>query len=173
MAKPISDLALAHCQAGNRDALRDFYHSISGLVLGVATSILGDKAQAEDVLHDVYLKALSRLGQWKGEGNINSWIYRMTVNECLSIKRKWKRFLGVQSKVESISKRSEDPRGPNQVMASEFLRQLPARTRAIIVLKYVEDLSFEEVAQIMEIPVGTAKSIASRAIKQGAKRYES
>jgi len=164
---------IERCIAGDDAALARLYGAIARPVLSVATNLLGDPIAAEDVLHDVYIKAVRHLPRWQKQGEVTTWVYRIAVNECLSWRRKlsWRVKRLAQAEAESRG-RSAYQGGEERILAKDFLASLDERTRAVVILKYVEGLTFEEIATIVERPVGTLKSVASRALKEGAKRLE-
>lgn len=157
---------LARCKDGDAPALERLYREIARPVLSVATNILGDVGEAEDVLHEVYLKAVANLDGWDQRSAFGTWIYRITVNECLTLKRRLKtRIKHLVRLGHEAEGRAVSPRGENAVAVSRFLRDLDERTRTVVVLKYVEDLTFDEIAAVLGEPVGTLKSLASRAMR--------
>ncbi len=162
------------CIEGDSRALANFYKEIAKPVLSVAFNILGDKSLAEDVLHDVYLKSISKLSSWDRRSKVNTWVYQIAVNECLRLKRRWQSWRKIEARIteESSGDFSQQPSQANRQLARRFLDVLDPKTRAIIVLKHVEGLSFEEVSEVMNLPVGTLKSISSRALKKEARRLE-
>lgn len=152
----------------SRVAKERVYREIAQPVIRTALAVTGDHAQAEDILHDVYLKILANHNQWERRSDFKTWLYRLTFNECLSLKRRLKTVL----KYSSVLQKSERPAETgysleDAVFIRDFFKTLNAEERIVIQLKYIEELTFEEIAVALNKPVGTVKSLASRALKKG------
>jgi RNA polymerase sigma-70 factor (ECF subfamily) len=160
------------CIAGDHVALKLFYQQIAGPVLSVAFNILGDKALAEDVLHDVYIKSIANLEKWDKKSKINTWVYKIAINECLGFRRRCQRWLRIEKTLSEGAQSTAPVDYESMQIAENFLFSLNDKTRAIVVLKHVSGLSFDEISRVMSMPEGTVKSICSRALKREAKRLE-
>ncbi len=139
------------------------------LVLRTAFSMLGDEAEAEDALQVVFLKVYQLKEKFKGdEAGFRRWLYRITINLCIDLQRKKRPHLhleqlqerGYEPAVEFSSARLEAKDELSQV-----LKCLESRQRAVVVLRYLHELSYEEIARTLKIPLGTVKSRLNTAMK--------
>lgn len=128
--------------------------------------MLGDGALAEEVVMDTFAKALSRWGLVRRAEHPPAYLRQMVVNLCRS---KIRRTVLERKVGETFKKEAEaDLRTPSEIPAVDHevwnaVRKLPGRQRACIVLRYLDDLSEPEIAEILDCPVGTVKSQLSRA----------
>jgi RNA polymerase sigma-70 factor, ECF subfamily len=154
-----ADLILA-CQNGSRAAFRDLFEAYRGRVYSTARHILGGDAAAKDATQQVFLTVWRHLGRFQSEAEFGPWLYRVAVNACLSERRRWWRF----------SDETPDPgvAGANQeetVLAREVeaaLGKLSHKLRVPLVLRHVEGLSYEEIAEVLGVSAGTVASRLSR-----------
>jgi RNA polymerase sigma-70 factor (sigma-E family) len=133
-------------------------------LLRFATMLCVDAGLAEDLVQDVLIKAHARWGQIEGLDRPEAYVRRMVVNEFLSWRRKWARVIPsavIQHPVQ-VPDHAEG-HAERDALFRRLLR-LPARQRAVIVLRYYGGLTDAEIAQELDCTVGTVRSIASRAV---------
>ena len=123
-----------------------------------------DAGLAEDLVQEVLIKAHAGWGQIEGLDHPDAYVRRMIVNEFVSWRRKWSRvipFATVEHPVQVPD--HADGYGERDALLRRLVR-LPARQRAVIVLRYYGGLTDAEIAQELDCAVGTVRSIASRAV---------
>lgn len=143
-------------------------------VYNLVCRLLGDSSEACDVVQEVFLKVFRKVGSFRGDSSLKTWIYRIAVNEGYNYQRWYSRHrrqeVGLEGDAEggpSYSQRLSDPgRSPldcavaqeRHGMIQAALSRLNASFRAAVVLRDVEELSYEEIAEILRVPLGTVKS---------------
>jgi RNA polymerase sigma-70 factor (ECF subfamily) len=154
-------------------ALVDAYqHKLFNTVL----RLTGNHDDALDIVQDVFLKAYRSFGRFKGKAKVYTWLYRIAVNTALSFRRSAAVQLSRASVSLDENVRHEDsdskrdiPNGRYEVSAalhdrelgdriSQAIAALEPELRAPVVLRDIEELSYEEIAEILEVPRGTIKS---------------
>jgi RNA polymerase sigma-70 factor (ECF subfamily) len=169
---------LERVRSGDRDAFRSLVERHQKRVYNLAYSLLKNREDAADVAQEAFVKAYRSLDGFKGDASFYTWIYRITNNLCIDFLRK----AGPTAKIEYSEELSDDSSAEAQagvgVLSSrlgtnpqrsalrhelaekmeEALAQLPEKHRAILVLREVDGLSYEELAQALEIPKGTVMS---------------
>jgi RNA polymerase sigma-70 factor, ECF subfamily len=130
--------------------------------------LLGNPHDAEDAAQEVFIKGFRKLKYFRPEFSLYTWLYRIGVNTCLDHKRKSRReSLNNDSLAESLPSADPSPEGRYQSKQTgraiqSALNQLSKNSRTLIVLKEIEGLSYEEIAEVMDTSVGTVKSRLSR-----------
>jgi len=158
------DLVL-QLQQGSLEALGLLYDSYQTLVFRTALAITGDRDAANDLLQDVFLRLFRFANHIDPQRPLEPWLYRMTTNLSYSwIKRHHRWLRPLEDLVEWIAGSGKDT--PHE--AAEFnddwrelqegLLSLPIQQRVVIVLYYLNDLSLQEISEILDVPVGTVKS---------------
>ena len=170
MAEPIIDeRVIAACQQGDRDAFALLFESYKDKVFSIAVySFGGDQTAASDVSQQIFLKLLTTIGQFRGDSAFTTWLYRMVVNTCIDEQRKRRHFLPVGESIP-MSK-LEGRRGPERHYAKRevadcvqaAISELKPKFRMPILLKYVEGLSYEEIAEVLNCSKGTVASRLNR-----------
>lgn len=157
--------------AGDTGALERLYREFGDRVYRTALHLLGQPADAEDVTQEIFLGLRARVKSYRGQAAFGNWMYRVTTNHCLSrLSRSNARSLG---SVEELGPAHglEDPAAtPEEALSGreqgrrlrELLLRLPAEQRAVLVLREIEELSYREIAQALELPEGTVMSRLSR-----------
>jgi RNA polymerase sigma-70 factor, ECF subfamily len=159
------------CRSGDSDAFRALFESYKDRVYSIALRYSGNPAVAMDIAQDTFLKLLSRIGDYRSEASFDSWLYRLVVNSCIDDQRRGRRmtpFLdglldAVCAPAESILNklmRVETSRRVQDVVA-----RLAPEHRMVIVLRYTEGLSYDEIARIQGCSPGTVASRLNRAHK--------
>ena len=165
---------------GRRDqaAFEMLMRRYNGKLFRVARAIVKDDAEAEDALQDTYLEAYRRIGSFRGESQLVTWLTRIVINQALMRLRRQKRdrvvvpFSGGRGAshetLEMADARIESP--PDATMRAEVRRmlerridQLPVAFRTVFVMREVEDLSVEETAASLSIPAATVRTRLFRA----------
>jgi RNA polymerase sigma-70 factor (sigma-E family) len=133
-------------------------------LLRFATVLCVDAGLAEDLVQEVLIKAYARWEQVEGLDHPEAYVRRMIVNEFVSWRRKWARIIPVAA-VELPAQVPDhaDGHAERDALFRRLVR-LPARQRAVIVLRYYDGLTDAEIAHELDCAVGTVRSIASRAV---------
>lgn len=151
-----SDAFLARqCAAGSESAFEEIFKRHSGRVLAVAARIVGDRDEAMDVLQEVFVKIHRRIGQFRCQSAFSLWIYRIAVHESLNWAQRRRSKVRPLPDAERVAAPQE---APEEATAMAALQALPPKLRAVAVLRHVQEMSHEEIAQVLGVPVGTARS---------------
>jgi RNA polymerase sigma-70 factor (ECF subfamily) len=149
--------------AGDESAFAALFHQYKNLVYKTAFVMLGSPDEADDVLQEVFLEVHRSLSSYQAsKGMFSTWLYRITVNDCLSWRRK-RRFLFVSLEECVPEPRDEAGRAHEgqAEIADDVLKamsHLSVKLRAVVALRYYRDLSYAEIATILNVPIGTVKS---------------
>jgi len=161
MADDLAEV-IAGCQAGNRDAQRRLYDGQHRSVYRLALRMVGN-ADAADVAQEVFLRVFARIATFRGASAFPTWLYRVTVNECLR---------HLSRRPRRLEPLVEDPvcttAGPERSLEQadlleRALQRLDAPLRAVFLLREVEGLSYKQLAEVLAIAPGTVASQLNRA----------
>jgi RNA polymerase sigma-70 factor (ECF subfamily) len=171
----INEQVIEACQQGDRDAFRVLFETYKDKVFSVAVySVGGDQSVAEDVTQQIFLKLFSVIGQFRGESEFTTWLYRLVVNQCLDERRKHKRLLPLGDAMSSPSgKKPQEKQYARLELAAavrDAIGELKPAFRVPVLLKYIEGLSYEEIASVMGCSKGTVASRLNRAHAELARR---
>jgi RNA polymerase sigma-70 factor (ECF subfamily) len=159
---------------GDPAAFEDLVLAYQDKIYNLCRYMLGNAHDAEDAAQDAFLKAFQALPKFKPEASLYTWLYRIATNTCIDYKRKpvFESLFGASEEGERlVHDRASDAPSPEQLYESkqidqalqEGLGKLSPKLRAIIILKEIEELSYEEIADTLEISMGTVKSRIARA----------
>jgi len=173
MEQPTIDAdVIAACQQGDRESFRLLFEAYKDRVFSIAVySFKGDHAAASDVTQQIFLKLLTSITQFRGDSEFTTWIYRMVVNACIDEQRRRRRFLpfGDSMPVSRIEDRRPQEKHYARVEIADSVKtaisQLKPKFRLPILLKYIEGLSYEEIAEVMGCSKGTVASRLNRGHK--------
>ena len=163
----VDDDLIEACRRGDREALRRLFVEFKDVVYSTALHFLGgDRELAADVTQDVFVKLAARIGQYRGEAQFVTWLRRIVVNACVDEKRRVKRFVRLPDEAGALESMAGVTAAPDleltRAVAAAVSRLNPL-TRMTVMLKYVDDLSYEEIARTMGCPKGTVASRLNRA----------
>jgi RNA polymerase sigma-70 factor, ECF subfamily len=183
MSELSSETALiSACQRGEREAFRQLFELYQHRVWTIALHYTGDEATAFDVSQQVFLKLFDALPKYRHEARFVTWLYRLVANVCLDEKRKTRRWLSFdfwrqpeadESDEEAFDHLVTAQHTPDEFVAGlEFsaairaaINELSPPIRLAILLKYFEDMSYEEIAQALDCSMGTVASRMNRGHK--------
>jgi RNA polymerase sigma-70 factor (ECF subfamily) len=165
------------CQQGDRAAFQLLFETYKDKVFSIAVySSGGDRAVADDVTQQIFLKLFTAIRQFRGESEFTTWLYRLVVNACLDEKRRRRRLLPWG---ETVAMRNPSDKKPQEKQYARLevaeavqaaIGELKPKFRLPILLKYIEGLSYEEIASVMGCSKGTVASRLNRGHSQLAKR---
>jgi RNA polymerase sigma-70 factor (ECF subfamily) len=161
---------LAEFRNGDREAFESLYANNQKRVFSVAMNFFGGNEElAKDITQQVFLKIFYKIGEFRAESEFTTWLYRITVNACLDEQRKTRRFLSLEDFFGVFSTRkAQDEKVYSHEISGEVqkaLATLKTKFRLPILLKYVEGLSYEEIAEVLDCSMGTVASRLNRAHK--------
>jgi len=175
--RTVHEQVIEDCQRGDREAFRLLFEAYKDRVFSIAVySFGGDDAAAGDVTQQVFLKLLTTITQFRGNSEFTTWLYRLVVNTCIDEQRRRRRFLpfGDSDPVSRMEDRRPQEKHYARLEIADSVKaaigELKPKFRLPILLKYVEDLSYEEIAQVMGCSKGTVASRLNRGHKALAKR---
>lgn len=169
------DLSLINrFKEGDLSAFEEIVLKYQDKIYNLCRHMLGNAADAEDAAQDVFLKAYQALPRFQPDASLYTWLYRIATNTCIDHKRKpvFESLFGDSGEGERLvhDLDSDAPSPEKLYQAKEIdkalqvcLGKLSPKLRAIIVLKEVEELSYEEMAETLDISMGTVKSRIARA----------
>ena len=133
--------------------------------------MLRDRAQAEDVSQDIFLRVWRALPGFAGQSQLSTWIYAISKNACLSELRKRRPQVSLDLDDDEYHPQIAGLAAPEAddsatVSVTQVLDQLPERYRQAVVLFYMEDKSYEQTAASLSLPLGTVKALLHRARKR-------
>jgi RNA polymerase sigma-70 factor (ECF subfamily) len=150
---------VARYLAGQRDAASGLVDRYQKRLFNVALRMLDNVQDAEDVTQTVFLNAFVKLRTYDPSYRFFSWVYRMTLNESLNTLKRRKRLVMLEDEPGLPAPGAAADRATEvQDRVGRALMQLKPDDRAVVVLRHFVDFSYEEIADVLEIPVKTVKS---------------
>jgi RNA polymerase sigma-70 factor (ECF subfamily) len=145
---------VARCRLGDEAALACIVARHRNRLVRTASNLLRDRFEAEDVSQEAFLKAFRELNKLRDDRAFSGYLYRICVRLCMDRLR--------QKRAEPLEfDRAQPHEGgsvENRVLIERLLDKMPADLRTTLVLREMEQLSYEEVAELMHVPVGTVRS---------------
>jgi RNA polymerase sigma-70 factor (ECF subfamily) len=158
---------IAAALEGDPSAWRTLVESTGGYLLGLARRMVRDPVEAEDVVQDIYMRIGRHLGRYDPSRPFTPWVRRLAVNHVLNHLRSRKRMASLDARAEATGAEPTDPRVPSPPEGASAAERrdavraaiagLPEDYRAAVTLRYLGGRSVREVAELLDIPEGTAK----------------
>jgi len=142
------------CRQGDETALGHLIARHRNRLIRTATNLLRDRHEAEDVAQESFLKAFREISRLRDDRAFSGYLYRICVRLCMD-RLRLKR--AEPAEFDSIQEH-EGGHIVNKVVIEKCLDELPAELRTTLVLREIEQLSYEEVAEVMRVPIGTVRS---------------
>jgi len=158
------------CRTGDLGAFEELYRAHAGKLFSVACRLLGNPADAEDLLQEIFLSAHRKLDSFRGESALGTWLYRLATNQCLDYLRS--RTARTNQVTDALDDEAGGYEPAGRTLADQTvtkmdleraLARLPEGCRAAFVLHDVQGLEHREVAEVLGIAEGTSKSQVHKA----------
>lgn len=151
---------IAEAARGNTGAFAELVRMHRMRVLRTAFGVLGSQDEAEDVAQDVFIKVWRSLGSFQRDTSFSSWLYRITVNTAIDVLRRRREESGLDVEYVSPQARPEESalRSASQERVRAAIARLPESARIALTLREFEQLSYKEIAEVLQIPIGTVMS---------------
>jgi len=154
---------------GDEEAFQEIYELYRERIWALVVYSIGDSLQAQDILQAIFLKVFRGLRSFKRQSSFFTWIYRIALNECRNHQRR-RRARHVPLEAIIGSRDEIDPKAiPNhreirEVLLQNAVRQLTYKMQDVVVLKYLQGLSYEEMSRVLGCSPGTVASRLNRAL---------
>lgn len=166
------------CQQGDVEAFEQLISGYERKVINAAYGMLGNREDAYDIAQEVFIKVFNNIGKFNGQSSFSTWLYKVTSNVCLDELRKRKRrisdaisltpdqdsdFAEVQVADAGAGPQELAERTETQAMVRDAIASLPDDYKAVIVLRELQGLDYQQIAETLSCSLGTVKSRISRA----------
>jgi RNA polymerase sigma-70 factor (ECF subfamily) len=167
-------LLIAECLSGRRDAFGELVSRYQARLYNAAMRLVDNPEDAADVVQDSFLNAFQALHTFKGDAEFFTWLYRIAFNTAISLKRKRRAAVSLDGSGPEAGLEPDDPseyikpgaaleRNEEERQLQEAMNRLSHEHREVIVLKEIEGLKYEDIAEILGVPIGTIRSRLHRA----------
>lgn len=162
---------IARARRGDADAFEQLVVAYRDQVFRLALRMCGSEADADEVAQEAFLSAWKALPNFRGESQFSTWLYQLTTHAAIDLMRREKRQIAAD--ITEVSAADPAPSPQQQAEQSEqreivrdAILQLAPEQREVVVLRFMEELSYEEIGAVLKLPSGTVKSRLNRAKAQ-------
>ncbi|WP_042169476.1 sigma-70 family RNA polymerase sigma factor [Paenibacillus gorillae] len=170
---------LIRMSQGDEEAFRTVYEATRNHAYGLIYYLSPRKQDVGDIMSEVYIELLRSADKYRPEQPFTAWFNGLILRQVRNWKRKGWRLFRIEEKLRSSKNESRDLESEARLSAVSdrmellpLLRTLPYKVKEIVVLRYYQDCSLEEIAGLLNIPLGTVKSRHHHALKQLRRRFE-
>lgn len=142
---------------GDKEALKEIYNKCNKIVYGIAFSILKNRDNSEDIVQIVFMKIMNMSKDLLPIKNEMSWIYSLTKNETLNYIRKQKDLVNIEEAYFLLEEDKEIQKIIEKDSYNNLIKKLPEKDREIISLKILSNMSFREISNLLNMPIGTVQ----------------
>jgi RNA polymerase sigma-70 factor, ECF subfamily len=156
------------CRRGDEGAFQELVDRYKDLVFAIIGRTVQDRSRAEDLAQDVFLRIYRGLPYFRGEARLSTWIYRIVANVCVQDHGRALPVLGGHEQerdgVASVDRRFDDFELRDRL--EKAIERLPANYRLLIAAHYLQGVQYEDLAEALQLPLGTLKTQLYRAKQQ-------
>ena len=157
-------------RAGEPWALEQLFHTFQPQVYSLCFRVLHRREDAQDATQAAFVRAFQNLHRFRGDSCLRTWVYRIAVNECLTLLRKQK---DVTDLSDDLQRDPADPAVVERLAVEAALNRVSPEHRLVLILRFWEGLEYEEIASVLGISLPAVKMRIHRARTEFRKRYES
>ena len=160
-------ILIQRCQQGDRSAYKSIFLKYKDTVYNIAYGMFSNVEDAQDMTQEVFIRVFEKISQFRFKSSFSTWLHRIVVNMCLNERRKRQRyksnvteFTDYHEQMHPQVKTPEDEllRKERKSQIQEAMDRLKDAHRTILVLREIEGLSYEELANVLQCSVGRVKS---------------
>jgi RNA polymerase sigma-70 factor (ECF subfamily) len=171
--------------AGDADAFAEIVRRWDRKIFALCFGMLGREEEAKDAAQETFIAAFRNLSGFRGDAKVSSWLHRIAVNQCLTLKRRAKtrseehlgnddgthedRFFVSRDKLPSGRAEQSERTG----IVRQAVTSLPLELREVVIMKEFEEMTFQEISETLDLPLSTVKSRLYTALKQLRMKLES
>ncbi|MBI5020118.1 MAG: RNA polymerase sigma factor [Ignavibacteriales bacterium] len=158
--------------SGDQSAFKELFDEYSSMVFNVCCRMLGNRHESEDITQDVFINAFRSIKHFRSDSKLSTWLYRIAVNHCLNYQSRKKRNKWLSFEIfsttngENKSEPSSTDNLPDilmekketEIIIQRAINSLPEHQRIALLLHRYEELSYEEIAKVMECSVSAVES---------------
>ncbi len=174
---------LERCRRGDMHAFETLFTKYHAYIYNVSLGMLGNGEDAADVTQETFLRVHRNLDRFRGEATFSTWIYRVAVNLCISeLRRRSRSRLQFFEDVALPEDGQEEELGPSpqdalqlqeeRRMVRQILVALPPNYRAVMVLRHFQQLTYDEIAEVLQLSLSQVKTRLFRARRLFKDRYQ-
>ncbi len=156
---------LQRARSGEREATELLFNRSRERIFGLAFQILRERDAAEDAAQEILLRAFEKMPSFRGESEFSTWLYRLALNHCLEKRRTLERREALSQAHFETPQNTSSPekRIETRLALESALDQLSEPLRIALILREWQELSYQEIAEILGLPLGTVRSRLSEA----------
>jgi len=157
------------CRAGDERAFQELVDRYKDLVFALIARTLQDRSRAEDLAQDVFLRIHRGLPYFRGEARLSTWIYRIVANVCLQDHGRGPGGVSLDDNRTPAARAASDRQFGDLELRDRLekaIARLPANYRLLIAAHYLQGVQYEELAEALQLPLGTVKTQLYRAKQQ-------
>src|SRR6266849_9005436 len=176
-------MLVAFSKNGDQEAFAQLVQRYQRLVFNLVYRMLQQYEEATEITQETFLAAWQGLPACRGDARFPTWLYRIAYNCCLKQleQRKRDKALQIALQAEQFLEDADNDQRPDaeleahdrQALVQEHLSQLPAKYRIVLILRHLQDMTYEEMAEILTMPIGTIKTHLFRALNLLKQRLQS
>ncbi|MEP7213828.1 MAG: sigma-70 family RNA polymerase sigma factor [Acidobacteriota bacterium] len=185
MATKLTDEQLVESAvSGDSDAFGEIVKRWERKIFALCFGMLGREDDARDAAQEAFIAAFRNIKNFRGDAKVSSWLHRIAVNQCLTTKRRTKSrsedYLNVETEEESrifvapakLSPLRTTEQNERMTLVRQAVTSLPEELREVVVMKEFEEMTFQEISEVLELPLSTVKSRLYTALKQLRRKLE-
>ena len=161
---------IERCRRGEVGAFDELIDRYKNLVFAMIHRTIPDPSSADDLAQDVFLRIHRGLPYFRGEARLSTWVYRIVVNVCMQDRGRGAQSVSLDDANARVSTPAAADRHANDLELRDRLEkaitQLPPQQRVLIAAHYLRGVQYEELAEAMNLPLGTVKNQLHRAKRQ-------
>jgi len=166
---------IADCLAGRTEAFGDLVRRYQDRLFNAVVRVVDNADDAQDAVQDAFINAYQSLGSFKGDAEFYTWLYRIAFNTAISLKRKRRPAVSLgpgpdgEAGLDPADPAAEAgpgvelERSEEEVLLQAALARLSPEHRVVLVLKDIDGMKYEEIALVLDVPIGTVRSRIHRA----------
>ena len=176
-----SDAVMRRARLGDAQALDALVFRYRARIVNLCFQMLRDPDSAEDTAQEAFLHAFAHLGKFRGEADFGTWLYRVAVTQCLQHNKNLGRRQRIapegpheDGEAGAVTRPGPDFRDKieHRLLLESVLDALPEAQKTLLILREWHGLTYEDIASVLGIPLGTVRSRLSQARRQFARQWE-